>query len=84
MSKVFVCKYCGQYAMQKYPNQKYCDIADKPCRYFAELERNNTYRKGKKTNKTMLGSSNLGEHANKDWKKEMQLIQKEKRRYRID
>ena len=78
---LIVCEWCGAMIVQKYPNQKYCDINDKPCRYYAELERNNKYRK--KTHKPLLGSSNIGEHANEDFEKEKQIIQKEKRRYRL-
>lgn len=83
LTKVFVCEYCGQFAIQEYPNQKYCNINDKPCKYYAELERNEKYRRGKKSKKPLLGSSNLSEHPNKDFEKERQLIQKEKRRYRL-
>lgn len=81
MANLIVCEWCGAMIVQKYPNQKYCHPDDKPCRYYAELERNNKYRK--KESKPALGSSNLGEHPNKDWEKERQLIQKEKRRFRL-
>lgn len=81
LAELIICEYCGAMIVKKYPNQKYCDIDDKPCRYYAELERNMKYRK--KSTKPALGSSNLGEHRNKDWEKEKQLIEKEKRRYRL-
>ena len=64
LSKLIVCEWCGAMIIQEYPNQKYCKIENKPCKYYAELERNNKYRK--KSNKPLLGSSNLGQHRQKE------------------
>ena len=83
-TKLIICEYCGEYAVQKSSNQKYCDINDKPCRYYAALERNAKWKREQYTDKKqLLGSSNLGEHRNKDFEEEKRRVRKERRRLRI-
>ena len=83
-SKVIICEYCGAMVLKTSNNQKYCDIEDKPCRYYAMLERQAKWKRDNyKNKKQLLGSSNLSEHSQEDFEKEKRLIRKERKRLGI-
>lgn len=83
-SKLIICEYCGALIVKKSPNQKYCDINERPCKYYATLERNAKWKREKyKSKKQLLGSSNIGEHSQEDFEKEKQIVKKERRRLGI-
>lgn len=79
-SELMVCEYCGCYTIRKTPNQKYCDIDEKPCKYYATLERQAKWKRENVPPKKALGSSNLDGKPNEDFMREHEIIQRERRR----
>lgn len=80
-TEIRLCQWCGKYFHPNSPLAKYCSDE---CRDYAKKE-NNLIRQRRFQNKyqikdKVLGNSNLKQHRNEDFSRELELIRNERRR----
>lgn len=80
-TQIHLCRWCNRFFIPIHKNQIYCS---EECRYQSSLERSRIYkakvREEQQLKEKLLGTSNIREHRNKDFSRELEIVRKEKRR----